>query len=112
MLNSSQRKHLRGLAHGLRPVIQIGRKGLTEGIFDEMDKALADHELIKIQFLEHKDQKSEFCEELAKRTDSQWVGLIGHVGTFYRQQEDPDKRRIEVPGEPAGEAAQNEGREG
>lgn len=99
MLNSSQRKHLRGVAHSLRPVIQVGRKGLTQGIFDVMDRALDDHELIKVQFLEHKDQKIALCEELAQQTGSEWVGLIGHVGTFYRQHEDPEKRRIEVPGD-------------
>lgn len=114
MLNASQRKHLRGVAHGLRPVIQVGRKGLTQGIFDVMDRALDDHELIKVRFLEHKYQKIELCEELAKRTGSEWVGLIGHVGTFYRQQKDPGKRRIEVPGgvSRGGAETQSEGEEG
>ena len=97
MLNSSQRKQLRGIAHGLRPLVQIGRKGLTEGLLEGMDRALDDHELIKVQFLAFKDRKMELCEELAQRSASEWVGLIGHIGTFYRQQRDPDKRRVQVP---------------
>ncbi|MEE8587593.1 MAG: YhbY family RNA-binding protein [Acidobacteriota bacterium] len=97
MLNSSQRKHLRGIAHGLRPLVQIGRKGLTEGLLEGMERALYGHELVKVQFLDFKDRKMELCEELAQRSGSEWVGLIGHIGTFYRHHSDPDKRRIEVP---------------
>src|SRR5690349_16309830 len=48
-LSEKQRKHLRGLAHALRPVIRLGGSGLTEGVAKETDRALHDHELIKVK---------------------------------------------------------------
>ena len=47
-LKGFQKKHLKGLAHNLKPVVQIGKEGLTEGIIRAVGEGLLQHELIKI----------------------------------------------------------------
>ncbi len=96
-LTATQRKYLRGLAHDLRPVMQIGKGGLTEGVFLEMERALEGHELVKVKFVDCKDRKRDLCPALARRSRSGWVGLVGNVAIFYRPQEDHAKRRIHPP---------------
>ena len=51
-LSSSQRKYLRGVAHGLKPVVLIGQKGLTTSVVDALDEALMTHELVKAKFID------------------------------------------------------------
>lgn len=47
-LTPKQRQQLKAKAHALKPVIILGGKGLTEALHKEIDRALYDHELIKI----------------------------------------------------------------
>lgn len=97
-LKGSQRKYLRGLAHKLKPVVQVGKQGVTEELLVAVREALDAHELIKLKFMEFKDQKAALAEEIAQRSDSELIGRIGNMAMFYRAQPDPDKRRIAVPG--------------
>jgi len=99
-LNSFQRKHLKGLAHSIKPVVFIGRNGLTPAICLSAEKALDQHELIKVKFIDfkEKDQKNEIAGVLESETGSEVVGIIGHAVILYRRQSDPEKRRIELPG--------------
>ena len=97
-LTGTQKKHLRGLAHSLKPVVQVGRNGLTDPVIQSIDEALADHELIKVRLADPQGQKRELADEIAARTGSARVGLVGNVVTLYRQHPDPEERRIEVPG--------------
>ena len=97
-LTSAQRKYLRGLAHGLDPVVRIGKSGLTEGLYGELDEALESHELIKVRFVDWKDRKRELSGEIDDRLKCEQVGKIGHVVIFFRRARDPDKRRIRLPG--------------
>jgi RNA-binding protein len=59
-----------------------------------VDAALNDHELIKIKFLEFKEEKKEMAQEIARTTESEVVGIIGNIVIFYRQHPDPQLRRI------------------
>jgi RNA-binding protein len=96
-LDGFQRRHLRGLAHPLKPVVMIGKEGLTEAVVAKTDAELLAHELIKIRFQAAKDEKKEILRELAVRTLAELVGVVGHVGILFRQNREPDKRRIRVP---------------
>ena len=95
-MTSQQRKQLRGLAHHLDPVVMIGKQGLTPGIVAAAAKALEAHELIKVRFLEFKDEKKELADQLAEATSSDLAGIIGHVAILYREHPDPEKRKIEL----------------
>ena len=98
-LEGFQRKYLRGIAHNLKPLITIGQKGFTAEVQQSTDQALNDHELIKVKFndFKEKEHKTEICDHLEKSTDSVMVGTIGHTAIFYRQQKDPEKRKISLP---------------
>jgi RNA-binding protein len=98
-LKGFQRKYLRGLAHGLKPVVSIGQKGMTDAIIQSVDEAIQRHELIKVKFVDYKqkDQKMALANVIEQKTGADMVGMIGHVGIFYRAHEDPEKRRIELP---------------
>lgn len=97
-LTGTQRKYLRGLAHSLRPSIQLGNSGLTPEWVTSFNEAISAHELIKIQFLAFKDEKREYGRQIEELTESEMVGLIGNMGIFYRQHPDQDKRQIRIPG--------------
>ncbi len=96
-LKGFQKKHLRGLAHGLKPVVQIGKEGITEGVIRAVDEGLLRHELIKIKFTDFKDQKEVLTGEIAVKTECERVGMIGHTAILYRPQTDPEKRKIVLP---------------
>jgi RNA-binding protein len=96
-LSGTQRKYLRGLAHKLRPVIQVGKNGISTELIKAVDEALNTHELIKVKFVDFKEDRKQFSQEIAERTSSEAAGLIGNVAIFYRQQPDKEKRKITLP---------------
>ncbi len=96
-LSGTQRKYLRGLAHKLRPVIQVGKNGISTELIKAVDEALNIHELIKVKFVDFKEDRKEFSQEIAERTSSETAGLIGNIAIFYRQQPDKEKRKITLP---------------
>ena len=96
-LKGSQRKYLRSQAHHLKPLVIIGRNGINKQVIGSVDLALKDHELIKVKFGEFKEAKKEISTEIAKATKSEVVGIIGNIAIFYRQNPEPEKRKIKIP---------------
>jgi len=98
-LKGFQRKALRGQAHGLKPVVSVGRRGMTDALFRAVDQALERHELIKVKFIEmkEKEEKQAASRFLEEKTRCELVGLIGHTGIFFRRNEDPEKHRVFLP---------------
>src|SRR5437016_3634483 len=89
-LTERQRRHLRGLAHALKPVVRLGSAGLTEAIAAETARALGDHELIKVKAPGgDRAARDELFAELARRTGSALVHRIGHVAVLYRPRAEP-----------------------
>jgi RNA-binding protein len=84
-LSDKQLRFLRGRAHLLKPVIQIGNHGLTAGVIGETRRALADHELIKLR-IQAADRSSRdvMLAELVRDTGSELVTRIGHVAVLFR----------------------------
>jgi RNA-binding protein len=99
-LKGFEKKYLRGLAHGRKPLVLIGQKGVSPSLIRAIEEALDTHELIKVKFNEfkEKDQKSAVVEVVEAETGAQLVGTIGHMAIFFRQQKDPEKRKIVIPG--------------
>ncbi|MDF1593913.1 MAG: ribosome assembly RNA-binding protein YhbY [Desulfobacterales bacterium] len=98
-LKGFQRKYLKGIAHGLKPVVFVGQKGITPEVTKAIGEALDQHELIKIKFIEFKEKslKAEIAGAIERETASEQVGMIGHMAIFYRPQKDPEKRKILLP---------------
>lgn len=98
-LEGFQRKYLRGLVHGMQPIVQIGQQGITDAVMTAIARALADHELIKVRMHEPEDKKA-MAAELAQRAGAELCGLIGHqVILFRRNSKNP---KIELPRRKAG----------
>ncbi len=94
--SSAQRKELRKLAHHLEPTVWIGKEGLSEDVISATIDALKAHELIKVRLVALKDERKVVARDLARKTDSVLAGLVGHVVMLYREQPDPEKRRIKL----------------
>ena len=74
MLKGSQRKYLRGVAHGLRPVVQIGKEGLTEAVIRAIDQAIESHELVKVQIFAEREDRTAFAAVIEERLGCECVG--------------------------------------
>ena len=98
-LKGFQKKYLKGLAHSKKPLVFVGQKGITPTLIKAVDEALETHELIKVKFIEFKEknQKDEVSGIIEKKIGAEMVGIIGHMAIFYRQQKDPEKRKITIP---------------
>jgi RNA-binding protein len=96
-ITSSQKRKLKSLAHKLKPVVLIGQKGITESLVKAVDKALEDHELIKVKFIDLKDEKVELLEKVISDTKSFLVNLIGNTAIIYRENpERPKDEKIKI----------------
>jgi len=92
-LKGTQKKQLRALGHDLNPVVLVAEKGLSEGVLKEADRALTDHELIKIRFnLDDRDERDVMMAQLASKLRAELVQTIGKIGLFYRAARKPDPR--------------------
>lgn len=85
VLNEKQRRHLRGLAHELKPIIRLGKASLTESVAAETARALHDHELIKVKAQgADREARDALFDDLAQRTASALIHRIGNVAVLYR----------------------------
>ena len=84
-ISENQRRFLRGRAHALKPIIQIGGKGLTDAVAQETARALHDHELIKVRATgADRAARDAMFADLATRTQSALVHRIGHVAVLFK----------------------------
>jgi len=97
-LKGSERKYLRGVAHGYQPMVQIGKEGLTDNVLDAIDHAITAHELIKVKIAADRDDREALVPVIEARLDCDCVGTIGRIAILYRQHPDPEKRKIVFPG--------------
>lgn len=85
-LTEKQKKHLRRLAHPLNPIVMLGNAGLTDGVASELERALTDHELVKVAArVGDREARDKALDTLAERTRSELVQRVGNIGVFYRQ---------------------------
>lgn len=94
-LTSKQRKVLEKNAQPLSPLVQIGGAGVTAEQEKQIERLLGEHELVKVKFNEFKDEKRELSEEIARKTDSTLVRIIGNVATFYKPAKEAKDRKYE-----------------
>lgn len=94
-LSNKQKQYLKGLAHSLKPVVQLGNNGLTEGVVAEIDNALSHHELIKIKVpTDDREEKQLIMEAIIRETNAIKLQVIGHTMVMFRQSEE---KKIAIP---------------
>ena len=95
-LKERQKKHLRRLGHALHPLVMLGNAGLSDGVAAELERALTDHELVKVRArLVDRAARDEALATLAARTQSALIQRIGNVGLYFRP--NPTLSRIVLP---------------
>ncbi len=91
-LRESQKKHLRGLGHQLKPVIMIGDSGLSDALFNEFEATLAHHELIKVSVrVGDRKARDAIIGELCTRGSAELIQRIGNMALLYRK--NPEKKK-------------------
>lgn len=96
MLTSKQKKYLRLLAQEIRPAVQVGKSGVTDGTIKSLEQSLKAHELVKVTVLQNNDSdRQKLADVLSKETDSELVQKIGRQLIFYRRND--DKPVIKIP---------------
>ena len=87
-------KQYRAIAHKLHPIVTVGGQGLTSGIATELDRALSDHELVKIKVIAgDRDARDAVIEQLVTSCGAELVQKIGHTATLLRHSEKADPRK-------------------
>lgn len=89
----AQKKHLRTLGHHLKPIVTISERGITEGVAMELERALEDHELIKIRLATPDPATRKLlAESLCSMHTAELVHQIGKVALLYRPAKTPNPR--------------------
>jgi RNA-binding protein len=92
-LDNADKKRFRSIGHNLKPVVIIAQKGLTENIIGEIDRALKEHELIKIKLITStREDKRKLTEKICADFNAQCIQSIGHVILIYRAAKKPDPK--------------------
>ncbi len=94
---SKELRQLRALAHKLRPVVTVAGKGLSSAVLEELDRALKDHELIKVKVaVGDREQRELVIAEVCERSSAVLVQRIGNIATLLRAnpQADPKKSNL------------------
>ena len=85
-LSNEQKKQYKSIGHHLNPVLIVSENGLTEGVLAELDRALNDHELIKIKFaITERDDRRALIDELCGQAGCELVQVIGKMALVYRK---------------------------
>jgi len=92
-LSSEQRRQYRSIAHNLKPLVTVGDEGPTDGMISELERALDDHELVKIKLaINDRESRQEVITALCEKTRAQLVQTIGKVAVLLRRAEKPNPK--------------------
>jgi len=95
-LTAAQTRFLRGQAHDLKALLQIGNKGITPAFIAELDAVLEQHELVKVKVTgDDREARDTMIDELADKADAALVQRIGHTAVLYRPSK--ERRHIVLP---------------
>jgi len=90
-LTTNQKKYLRGIAHGLNPMIIIGANGVTESLMAELENTLEHHEILKIKMASaDRDDRKQIVDYILEQTGALLVQTIGKICVIYRQNDDTE----------------------
>lgn len=93
-LSQAQKKHLRSIGHALNPVVTVAGNGLSEGVMEELERALMDHELIKVKFaVGDRDVKKAVMAEMVEACGADLIQSIGNIALIYRHNPDADPKK-------------------
>ena len=83
-MNAKHKKRLRTIGHQLRPVVTVAGNGLSDAVLTELNRALDDHELIKVKIIGDREERKLIVEAIAAMADTDVIQAIGGVALIYR----------------------------
>ena len=87
------RKRFKAIGHSLKPIVIVSHRGLSANIQNEIDRALSDHELIKIKILTAKrTDRDDISQEICRYHNAEYIQGIGHVILIYRSSKNTTPR--------------------
>ena len=90
MITSKQKKKFRAIGHSLKPIVTVANETISQSVNDEIDRALRDHELVKIKvLLNPRSLKKDLVKEILKQQNANLIQLIGNVALLYRKEKEP-----------------------
>lgn len=90
---TQDKKHFRTIAHNLSPVVTIAQKGLTESVNEEIERALSEHELIKIKiFAADREARRDLTLQICETAKADLIQSIGNVAVIFRAADNPNPR--------------------
>jgi len=84
-LSNAEKRDLKARAQRLEPMLKVGHAGVSDAFVRSLDRALLEHELVKIKFTDFKDQKKELAPQIAEKTESTIIAQVGNVAVYFRR---------------------------
>jgi RNA-binding protein len=85
-LGAEYKKQLRTIGHTLKPVVIVAGGGLSEGVMAEIDRALNDHELIKVKLsVGDRNLKKQLIRQLCEQSHATLIQTIGNIVLVLRK---------------------------
>ncbi|MBS98670.1 MAG: ribosome assembly RNA-binding protein YhbY [Oceanospirillaceae bacterium] len=92
-LSPEQKKQFRTLGHQINPIVTVAGNGLSENVQLEVDRALEDHELIKVKFaVGDRELKKTLIRELCEIVEAELIQEIGNIALIYRAALEPNPK--------------------
>ena len=92
-LTQEQKKQFKSIGHHLKPVLIVADNGLTEGVLAELERALSDHELVKVQLrITEREDRRALIDELCEAGSCELVQVIGKMALIYRKNPKPNRQ--------------------
>ena len=88
-VNSKQKKKFRAIGHSLNPAVTIAGNGLSEAVMNELNRALDDHELIKVKIVGDREERQAIVEKLARFRATEVIQVVGGIALIYRPAKEP-----------------------
>jgi len=90
MTTQAERKRYRAIGHHLKPVVTVAGNGVSAGVRSELDRALKDHELIKIKITGEREERKILVQSVLEQTGAELIQQLGATALIYRPADNPD----------------------
>jgi RNA-binding protein len=88
-LPNRELRALKSRAQLLKPILKLGKDGMSPAFVKSLDDALTHHELVKVKFEEFKEQKKEMMPQLADKVSAHIILRVGNVLVLFRRKPVP-----------------------
>lgn len=92
-ISIDRKKQFRTIGHKLNPIVTVAGNGLSPNVVAELNRALDDHELIKVKLaIPEREDRKELVAELVQLPNVELIQEIGKVVLLYRPNKKPNPK--------------------